>query len=318
MMQSTTLARTPDWKTQWRAKIGGGRSAAAAGIHEYMTPLELYMSMVEGVDINPETKPDMLRGLLLEPVALARLRMLYADLEFSPHNPDEFIYSDKYPCSSDLPDGWVMFAGTRIPVQVKVPTPRNWEKLDESVPDYIQCNCIHSVAMNESPAILLACLNPVTMEIHRQLYEREQDAIDALMEAEERFYNQYIVPRVAPPPRTHNDLKLLWPEHAPSKRVQATDEIESAWGELLAVRTTATHAEECKANLSLAIKTYMEDAEVLIDESGRVLATYKSHPETDIDSKRLKSERPEVWAEFARERPVRVFLPKKPKGGFAK
>lgn len=310
---SAVVQKSPEWKARWRQYIGGGRSAAAAGIHEHMTPVELYMSMVDGVEIDPETKPDMLRGLLLEPVALQRLQMLYTDLHFGPHDQDVFILNDKYPWASDLPDAWVEFGGETIPVQIKVPSPRNWEKLDESVPDYIQCNCVHSIAVNEAPAILLACLNPVTMEVYRQIYEPEQDAIDALMEAEERFYNQYIVPRIPPPPETHEDLKLRWPEHTAGKRVTATYEIEQAWSELVAIRATAKYAERRKQNLSLTIKAFMEDGEALVNQYGHVIATWKNHLHTAFDTTRFKKACPDLWEEYAEDRPQRTFLVKPPK-----
>lgn len=309
-MTPSPLAHTPDWKTQWRAKIGGGRSAAAAGIHEYMTPLELYLSMVEGTDIDPETKPDMLRGLLLEPVALQRLEMLYADLDFKQHNQDVFIYNGKYQWASDLPDFWVSFDGQRIPGQIKVPTPRNWENLDESVPDYIQCNCVHSAAMNNAPAILLACLNPVTMEIYRQVYEPKQDAIDALMEAERHFYENYIIPHVPPSPQTHDDLKLRWPEALAGTRVCATEEIYDDMHLLVGAKLQEKEAKQQIEEISLRVKTFMEDREVLLSESGKVIATWKSHLVTALDGKALKEAQPDIWSQYAKDRPQRMFLVK--------
>lgn len=312
-MTPSPLARTPEWKSSWRSRIGGGRSAAAAGIHEYMTPLELYMSMVEGVEIDPEQKPDMLRGLLLEPVALQRLQMLYSNLDFQPHDQSVFIHNPRYPWASDLPDGWVAFDGQTIPVQIKVPSPRNWEKLDESVPDYIQCNCVHSAAMNNAPAILLACLNPVTMEIYRQVYEPKPEAIDALMESESAFMEHHIIPRIPPPPQTLGDLKLRWPVHIDGKRVTATDDIAKAHEQLVELKAQNTHLDRLIADLNLDIKTFLEDGEILMSKSGKILATYRSHIQTALDGQALQAAKPDVWAEFAKDRPVRVFLPKKPK-----
>lgn len=304
------LVKSSEWKQQWRSRIGGGRSAAAAGIHEYVTPLELYLSMVEGTDIDPETKPDMLRGLLLEPVALQRLEMLYTELDFTPHDQDDFIRNTNYYWASDLPDFWVSCDGIRIPGQIKVPAPRNWEKLDESIPDYIQCNCVHSAAMNNAPAILLACLNPVTMQIYRQIYEPKQDAIDALMEAEERFFNEHIVPRIPPPPQTHDDLKLRWPEAAVGTRINASAEIEEDMHLLVAAKLQEKEAKAEIEDISLRVKTFMEDREALVSEGGRTIATYKSRLDTVLDGKLLKAERPEVWSAFSKHRPVRTFLVK--------
>ncbi|MGH9931838.1 MAG: YqaJ viral recombinase family protein, partial [Pyrinomonadaceae bacterium] len=251
-MQPKSLA----WKYEWRAKIGGSRSAAAAGVHEYMTPLQLYKSMVDGAEFDPEENPDMLRGVLMEPIALQRLKMMYADLYFEPHDQDSFVYNEKYPFASDLPDGWVAHDGARIPIQIKVPRPENWRKLDEHIPAYIQCNCIHSCALNNSPAILLACLNPVTMEVYRNVYEPAQDVTQALMDAEERFFTEHVIPRVPPPPRTAGDMRMLWPEHAPGKRVTATNDIAGAHAKLLRLKPEAKERVDRIESLNLMIKAF--------------------------------------------------------------
>ena len=309
---STNLKKSTEWLEIHRATIGGSNAAAAVGLG-YRTPLALYYEMVLGQAEDLETNPDVLRGILLEPVARQRLSDVLG-MEIIEHDQDDFIRNTRYPWAHCLPDGWIIFNGERIPVEIKVPSPENWRRLDIEIPDPIQCQCVHNNAVLATPALMLACMNPVTMEIYRQLYEPKQDAIDALMEAEHSYYDQYIIPRIPPEPRTAEDLKLRWPEHVAGKRVMATEEIEEAWSELLAVRTTAKHAEGRKEDLSFSLKSFMEDAEILMDQYGKVIATYRSHSQTALDSKRLKEARPEIWAEFTGDKPIRTFLVKKPKG----
>lgn len=310
---STNLSKSTEWLATHRATIGGSNAAAAVGLHPYKTAVGLYYEMVLGQADDLESNPDALRGMLLEPIARERLRTVLG-IQIIEHDQDVFVYNSKYQFAHSLPDGWIVFEGERIPIELKVPSPRNWELLDLEVPAYIQAQAVHNAAVCAAPALMLCCLNPVTMEIYRQLYEPSQSATDALMEAEERFYDQYIIPRIAPPPQTHEDLKLRWQEHAPGKRITATEDIEEAWGELIAVRATAKHAEVRKEELSLRIKTFMEDNEMLVDQYGQVIATWKSHPQAALDTKLLKEARPEVWAEFSKDRPIRTFLVKKPKG----
>lgn len=314
---STQLTRTvtrksDEWLQTHRATIGGSNAAAAVGLHPFKTPTALYYEMVLGQTEDLESNPDALRGTLLEPIARERLRTVLG-MNIIEHDQNDFIRHTRYHWAHALPDGWIVFEGERIPVELKVPHPRNWEKLDVEVPDYIQAQAVHNAAVCIVPALMLCCLNPVTMEIYRQLYEPKQDATDALMEAEERFYDQYIIPRIAPPPQTHEDLMLLFPRHVDGKRVVATAEIEEAWGELLAVRETAKHAEERKEDLSFVIKNFMCDAENLIGSQANVIATWKSHLRSAFDGTRFKEAHPELWAAYAEDRPQRTFLVKLPK-----
>ena len=309
----SAIRKTDSWLATHRATIGGSNAAAAVGLHPYKTPVALYYEMVLGQAEDLETNPDALRGILLEPIARQRLSDVLG-LDVIPHPQDDFIHSTKYHWAHVLPDGFIVFEGENIPIELKVPSPENWHRLDAEIPDYIQCQCVHNAAVLAAPALMLACLNPVTMEIYRQLYEPKEDATNALMDAEQRYYDQYVVPRIPPPPQTHDDCKLRWQEHMPGKRLVATDEIEAAWSELVAVRATAKHAEERKEDLILIIKTALEDSEMLVDKWGNVLTTWKSHLQTALDSKRLKAARPEVWAEFSADKPIRTFLVKQPKG----
>ena len=307
------LVKSERWKAEWRARIGGGRAAAAAGIHEYMTQYELYRSMAEGVEPDLDDNPNLLRGTLLEPVAMQRLQMVYPDLDFMPHDQDEFIYNRTYPFASDLPDFWVAWNGQRIPVQCKVPTPENWQRLDERIPDYIRANCVHSVAMNESGSILLACMNPVTMAMFLRVMTPPVDEIEALMSAENQFSRDYLIPRVHPPLKTSNDIKLRWPDHVPGSAKVATPEIEAACLTLVGLKADYKDMGSRVKELSDQIKVFMEHAEVLLPQIGtKPLATWRTQIARVFDQTGLKRDYPELAKEYRTEQTSRVFLPKKP------
>lgn len=301
------------WLQQHRATIGGSNSAAAVGLHKFKTPLALYAEIVLGQAEDLEGNPDALRGILLEPVARQRLSDVL-NLEVIAHDQDEFIYNSKYPYAHALPDGYVIFDGARIPVEIKVPRPENWRLLDEEIPDFISCQAVHNAAVIGAPALLLACLCPATMQLKRQLYEPPPETVDALMEAEARFWNEHIVPRVPPAPTNHNDLKLRWPDHAAGKWIRASDRISEAHVDLMRSKAEAKILEERIDSLNFTIKEFMEDNETLIDTMGITLATWKSHIDTRLDSSKLKAGHPDVWKQYACESSVRTFLSKKLRG----
>lgn len=314
------LRKTEKWIEEHRRTIGGGLSAAAAGIHEFISPVEAYYYMVEGRTEDISNKPDVLRGLWLEPVARERSSDVLG-MEIEPHNQEKFVYHSSYAWTHALPDGWIKYEGETIPIELKVPRPENWKRMAEKtgfipscdIPDYIQCQCVHNATILAAPAIMLACLNPVTMEICSRLYEPHVQEAEALMEAEERFMREHIDPLVPPPPQKPEDLKLLWPQAAAGSQSLATPEIEEMHAELMTLRPQEKSIEHRINALKFEIERFMEDTETLVDQSGRVLATWRTHVVKALDSAALKEARPEVWAEFSKDRPQRMFLPKKPK-----
>lgn len=307
------LVKSDCWKEEWRARIGGGRAAAAAGIHEYMTRYELYRSMVEEVEMDLSENPNLLRGILLEPVCMQRLQMLHPDLHFEAHDQNQFVYNPAYPFASDLPDLHVSLNRKSLPVQCKVPTPENWQRLEFEIPDYIRANCVHSVAVNGSESILLACLNPVTMEVFQSVITPSQQEIDCLMSAEERFWINHIVPRIPPPLKTSNDIKLRWPDHVPGLSKVATPDIEDICSELRSAKAASKRQQEQIDELTDAVKVFMEDAEILLPEDGnKPLATWRTQTARVFDTAAFKKDHPQAAKEYYIDRDSRVFLVKKP------
>ncbi|CAN5817711.1 hypothetical protein BH20PSE1_BH20PSE1_01530 [soil metagenome] len=303
------IVKSPEWLAEHRRTIGGSNAAAAVGLSQYKSQLSLFYEMVNGTAPDLSTNPDVLRGLLLEPVARQRLSQVLG-VDVIDHDQDLFLRNEKYPWSHALPDGFVLWEGERIPIEIKVPAPRNWELLETEVPDYIQCQAVHNCAVIGAPALLLVCLNSTTMEIFRQIYEAVPSAIDALMEAEESFWNSYIVPRIPPDPVTHDDLRLRWPNHTKGKVSVATDDISHAHAKLRGLKEDAKHLGKDIDELSFEIKAHMEDSEILESAEGACLATYKSHVKETLDAKRLKAEAPVIYNNYVAAKPVRVFLPK--------
>jgi len=299
--------KSDTWIATQRATIGGSNAAAAVGLNAYKSPTSLFYEMVNGTAQDLSTNPDVLRGLLLEPVARQRLSQVLS-VDVIDHDQDLFLRNEKYPWSHALPDGFVLWEGERIPIEIKVPNPVNWNKLDESVPDYILCQAVHNCTVIGAPALLLAALNPVTMEIYRNIYTPEPDAVAALMEAEEKFWNNYIVPRIPPDPVTHDDLRLRWPNHTKGKVSVATDDISHAHAKLRGLKEDAKHLAKNIDELSFEIKAHMEDSEILESAEGACLATYKSHVKETLDAKRLLAEAPVIHANYTKKQAVRMFL----------
>jgi len=292
------------WIDEQRRTIGGSMAAATLGEHEYITPLQAYYALTDGVLPDISDKPDVIRGTLLEPIAAKRLRDTMG-ISVMRHHQSEFLYNPRYPWAHALPDYWLQ--DKAVIAEIKVPTPYNWERLDERIPTYIQAQCFHQMAVCDVEAVLLVCLNPVTMEIWRQLYPRDQETIDMLMEQEQAFWETHVVPRAPPAPSSHADIKLLWPQHQPGTSVQASPVILGKHASLLSVQEELKVLEGIADGLKLDIKQFLQENEILTNGNGQTLATWKSQTARIVDVKAMSAENAELVEAYRRESVSRVL-----------
>lgn len=299
------MSKTQEWFNEQRRTIGGSLAAATFGQHEFITPYEAYNVLTGGDVPDISNKPDIIRGNLLESVAALRLEQTLG-IKLVHHPQDQFLYNPTYPYAHCLPDYYI--EGQPIMAEIKVPNPHTWGKLEYEIPTYIQAQLFHQLAITGAEAICLVALNPVSMEIFRQIYTPDAEIIGLIMEAERKFWENHVVPRIPPQPLNENDLKLRWPLHISGKCAIATDGITEAHKQLVDLRAQRAHFDHLIADLNLGIKTHMENSEILIDATGRILATWKSHNQTALDGTRLKEDRPDVWKEFLKTKTIRTFL----------
>lgn len=180
------LQKSQEWLDEYRATIGGSKAPVVANTSPWETA-EDYWECWTGRKPWPDvTGPDVLRGQLLEPIAI---RLLEAELDESitPHNQDEFVYNDRYPFAHVLPDAWV---GPQVqPWEIKIPRTHGYRRiLREGVPrDYV-IQCWHAMAvLDKYTSHGLAIMNPETMELTTYQIQRDAEGESNLMEAEATF-----------------------------------------------------------------------------------------------------------------------------------
>lgn len=109
-----------------------------------------------------------------------------------------------------------------------------------------------------------------------------------------------------PPAKTTEDALRRWPFSTASS-VTASGEMISIVSELRGVKSGIKNLEKREAELELALKTEMGDAEALITPNGNLLCSWKSQNTSRLDVKRLRAERPDVASEFTTINSIRVL-----------
>ena len=183
---------TPEWQKECHGTIGASKAAAVLGVSPWSTPYQAWLELT-GQAAPTFTSPAMLRGIMLEPVAIELLRR--AGHEVEPHPQDKFLYSDDYPFAHVLPDAMCVWGY----VEIKVPSPQVWGQMAlRGIPEHYRVALQHAMAVQGYDAILFVALNPVTMELLTIMVEADDAEQQRIMDAERDFWERYVVPRVAP------------------------------------------------------------------------------------------------------------------------
>jgi putative phage-type endonuclease len=184
----------------------------------------------------------------------------------------------------------------------------DWE--DDRIPDNYAIQLQHYMAVLGVDYGHFAVLIGGNTFIHRYV-ERDERVIKYLIDIERHFWNEHvkkgIPPMVDGSAASTELLSYLYPTSRPDSVVQLAPDMEPAVRELREAQEAAKAAEERLETAKNQIKAAAGDAETILFNGDRV-ATWKSNETTTLDTKRLKAERPEIYAEYAVTKSVRRFL----------
>jgi len=250
------IERSTAWLAEWNKTIGASRAGAVAGHSRFSTPRRVAEEML-GIRPRPDLSrnPDIIRGTLLEPVAM-RVYEMETGHEITPHPPEDFVYHEDYPFAHSLPDGWV---DAGCIAEIKVPRPMVWERqrLYGIEREYVD-QVLHSMEICQATCGMLILMHPVTMGLLCQQIDgtdpAHQEATGSLMETEAAFWERL-------------QAGELPPEDAPA----AKDEpIPAIGGELQIinnpqVRAAALSLLECDQISSEAVDLYQDAKRRLLE-----------------------------------------------------
>jgi len=288
--------------------IGGSDAPAILGLSPWRTPLDVYMEKI-GERPAIEDTPAMYWGRVLEDVLAdeyarrtgARLRRVHRTLV---HRQHEFIigHVDREVIAHERGPGI-------LEVKTAGRATEDWgDPGTDEVPEHYLVQVQHYLAVTERAWADLAVLFFAERDFRIYHIPRDDELVQALLAEEVRFWREHVEPRIPPDPRTIEDVRLRWPRHEPGKTVVAPPDVVIAAEQLAALRSEIKALEARADELLCVIQKTMGDAEELLAEDGRVLATWKTVTSRRLDMKALKSAHPEIVSQFEQEATSRRFL----------
>ena len=307
-LEAKIIADTKDMpKEEWlkhrQAGIGGSDASCIAGLNPWKSAIQLYMD-------KKEEDPQEVKSLRME--LGNRLEGLVAELfteetGLKVRNVNGILKNDKYPYALANIDRAIV--GEKAFLECKTTNSYALKEWEEGVPAHYEIQCLHYMAITGATHCYIAALIGNSDFIWHKI-ERDEETIDYLMQIEKDFWENNILKDTVPMPDGSDayseylkkkydksngqviELHLL--ENGPDK-LSRYDEIVSDIKAL----------ESEKKLIEQEIQFHMEDFEVATVGDRKI--TWKTSNRNTIDSKKLKSEMPEIAQQYMKTSTSRTF-----------
>ena len=281
-----------EWLRERKKYLGGTDLAAICGLNPYRTALDVYLEKTSD-DIASETNAAMRWGNLLEDVvAKAYSEDTGRTIEIEPNT----IYHSEYKFLGANIDRWA--DNKRRILECKTASflkAKEWGDLgtDQIPESYLIQNATYSAVCNIPVVDTAVLIGGQDFRIYT--YNRNKDLEDKIIKIGINFWHNHIEKRIPPKCVNTKDTFNLFPQ-SNYQEIVAEDNIMEKWEELKAAREEESKIQSTIEKLKTDIQEFMRDYDVLIDNQGNVIATWKNTtPRSFFDLKRFKEEAKELY-----------------------
>lgn len=329
-MNDSTVITSPD-RTLF---LGGSDAAAVLGVSPWATPVELWMQKTgrKPREVPTKARQRMFdRGHKLEPfirdmvidkledmgleVELAACNERYVDAEFA-FMSCEIDFELRLWGVLEINGVDVTFDGERINCDAKSVSGfarKKWGEVDtEDVPIEYAAQFMFGLMVTGRDRCLVAALRSFD-DVDIFWTMRDDETIAAMRPRLADFWINHVQADVAPDPFKFDDIKALFPLDN-GLAVEATPEIAAKVEQLRDVKARLKDLEVAEEALKLDIAEHISP-HALLRYEGRDLMSWKGQNDTRLDTTAFREARPDLFAEFATTKVVRVLRFLKPKKG---
>ena len=295
-----------EWLRERKNYLGGTDLGAIAGLNPYRTALDVYLDKTSD-DIREETSPAMRWGTLLEDaVAKEYAEVTGYNLEVEPN----VLYHPEYKFLGANIDRWADNKKHVLECKTAGFTrSKEWgEEGTDQIPESYLVQVAYYAAICDVPKVDIAVLIG-GQDFRIYTYHRNTVLEDKLIKIACNFWYNHIEKRIPPKCVSTRDTFNLFPQSNYHEIVAESNIIEK-WEQLKSARAEESRRAEIIEKLKTDIQEFMRDYDVLIDNNGNVIATWKnSAPRSLFDLKRFKNEAKELYLKYSSvAKQSRVFL----------
>lgn len=295
-----------EWLMERKNYIGGSDLGAICGLNPYRTTLDVYLDKTSD-DIRCETSPAMRWGNLLEDVvACAYSEDTGYDVEIEPNT----IYHPSIKFLGANIDRWV--GDREYVLECKTAgfnKSKEWGDLGtDQIPESYLLQVAYYAAICDVPKVDIAVLIGGN-DFRIYTYTRNRELEDKLIKIACNFWHNHIEKRIPPKCSNTRDTFNLFPQ-SNHHEIVAESNIMQKLEELKEAREEESRIQSTIEKLKTDIQEFMQDYDILIDNNGNVIATWKNTaPRSLFDLKKFKEEAKEMYLKYTSySKQSRVFL----------
>jgi putative phage-type endonuclease len=295
-----------EWLRERKNYLGGSDLGAIAGLNPYRTALDVYLDKTSD-DITEETNAAMRWGNLLEEAVAEGYSEDTGKMVWKWLQP---IKHKEYPFLAANIDRWV--GDREYVLECKTAgfnKAKEWGDLGtDNIPESYLVQVSYYAAICDVPKVDIAVLIGGN-DFRIYTYERNKELEDKLIKIACNFWHNHIEKRIPPKCVNTRDTFNLFPE-SHHHEIVAESNIMDKWEQLKAARAEESRIADTIEKLKTDIQEFMRDYDVLIDNQGNVIATWKNTaPKSFFDVKKFKDEAKELYLKYiSHAKQSRMFL----------
>jgi putative phage-type endonuclease len=253
--------------------IGGSDMPIILGLSSYKTPYQLWLEKTGQTDIKEDSQtPWQYWGSKLEHVIRDEFSLRH---NVKVEQPEAIVHPMCDFMRANV-DGFIPELNAVL--EIKTTASFNAKEWGEVGTDIIPLNYLvqvaHYCAVTNADCAYIAVL--IGGNDYREYkYTRDLELELKIMDEAKKFWD-CVVNRIEPILCNIDDIKLKYPSHIPDKAKTANHEIYEHIKALTEAKQKIKIFSDLEEKAKFNLQKYMEDAEVLLDEKGKSLASFKS------------------------------------------
>jgi putative phage-type endonuclease len=306
---------TAEERAQRRPYLGSSDAAAILGLSPFATARDVWWDKC-GPEIPDDELKEQQFGSLLEDAVCA-----YASKRLGlPITRKVFVVADRGPGAGVLAASLdAVVDGRPEGVEAKTAgSSAGWgDEGSDEVPEHVLIQCQHQAYVANLERVWVPAL-VVGYRAEFRLYcvNRHEGLINAIVDAEMRFYREHIEPRI--PPDGYTVPPIEYVKHArrtAAKTVELDADAIAAWNGLEEAKAEAKRIENLCDDRKAAVLALLGDAEAGKLPDGRTITYFEQNSAPRCDYTRLRALHPGAYLECVSQGTHRTLRIQKAKGG---
>ena len=299
-----------EWLRERKNYIGGSDLGAICGLSPYRTALDVYLEKTNP-DIASEVNTDATYwGTALEPLIVKEYEKRTGNLVTDTNRFSCFVRHKEYHFLACNIDAWIGENDYVLECKTAGFTKsKEWGDVGtDAVPESYLVQVAYYAAICDVPKVDIAVLIG-GQDFRIYTYEKNMELEDKLIKIACNFWYNHIEKRIPPKCVNTRDTFNLFPQ-SNYQEIVAEDNIIKKLEELKMAKLAEEQIQETIEKLKVEIQEFMRDYDVLIDNQGNVIATWKNTaPRSFFDLKRFKDEAKELYLKYtSHAKQSRMFL----------